>query len=171
MGFEIRPVRPEEYAEAGRVTADAYREFVRPEDGADWHEYLEHLADVADRAQRTTVLVAEENGTILGTVTLELDRRVEEGQDHREGERLAPHQSNVRMLGVRPDARGRGIGRALMDECIRIARAEGKTSMTLNTTERMKAAHAMYESLGFIRGDDWQVSEDFALWTYELPLG
>ena len=44
MTTEIRPVRPGEYEEAGRVTADAYREFAR---GDDWTGYLEHIAAVA----------------------------------------------------------------------------------------------------------------------------
>src|SRR5205085_8753534 len=121
-------VRPEEFAEAGRVTADAYREYAR---GDDWNTYLEHIADVADRAKRTTVLAAVEDGRILGTVTLELDRRVEEGEDHAEGERLPAHEAHIRMLGVDPSTQGRGIGRALMHESIRIARERGKTLMTL----------------------------------------
>jgi GNAT superfamily N-acetyltransferase len=171
MGFEIRPVKPEEYAEAGRVTADAYREYVRPTGSADWDEYLRELADVAGRADRTLVLVAAEDGQILGTATLELDRRVDEGQDHRAAERLPAHEAHVRMVAVDPAVRRRGIGRALMEECIRVARQKGKTLLTLYTTERMKAAHTMYESMGFRRGDDWQVTEDFALWSYELPLG
>ena len=169
MTIEIRPVRPDEYGEAGRVTADAYREFVPPGDD-DWTGYLAHLSDVAGRAGRTLVLVAIEEGRILGSVTLELDRRVEEGEDHREGERLPPEEAHVRMLGVDPEARGRGIGRALMDECIRVAREHGKTLMTLNTTERMKPAHRMYEAMGFSRGPDWQVSEDFSLLSYSLEL-
>jgi ribosomal protein S18 acetylase RimI-like enzyme len=170
MTIEIRPVRPEEYEEAGRVTADAYRRLGRPGADEGWRGYLDHLADVADRAQRTTVLVAVEEGDIVGTVTLELDRRVEEGEDHREARRLPPHESHVRMLGVRPDAQGRGIGRALMDACIDIARENGKTLMTLHTTHRMTAAHRMYESMGFVREPDWQVSEDFTLMSYSLEI-
>src|SRR5947209_2588629 len=126
------------------MTADAYREFAR---GDDWTGYLEHIAAVADRAQRTTVLVAVQDGRILGTVTLELDRRVDEGEDHQEAERMPPEQCHIRMLGVDPSARGRGIGPALMRECIRIARERGKTRMTLHTTEPMKVAQAMYERM------------------------
>src|SRR6184192_60528 len=97
--IEIREVRPEEYEEAGRVTADAYRPYAR---GEDWMEYLKELADVADRAQRTMVLVVVEDGRILGTTTLELDRRVSEGEGHVEGQRLPAHEAHIRMLGVLP---------------------------------------------------------------------
>jgi ribosomal protein S18 acetylase RimI-like enzyme len=170
MSIEIREVRPEEYEEAGRVTADAYRGYVRPEDSSDWTEYLDELADVAGRAPRTTVLVALEGGRIVGTNTLELDRRVDEGQDHMEAERLPSHEAHIRMLAVAPEAQGRGIGRALMDESIRVAKEHGKTLMTLHTTNRMNVAQRMYESMGFTRMPDWQVSEDFTLLTYHLEL-
>jgi ribosomal protein S18 acetylase RimI-like enzyme len=168
MTIEIRPARPEEYEEAGHVTAEAYRPYSR---GEDWNAYLDNIADVAARAGRTVVLVAVEDGRILGSVTLELDRGVEEGQDHAEWERLPPNESHVRMLGVDPPAQRRGIGRALMEECIAIARARGKTLMTLHTTQRMREARAMYESMGFVRLPDWRVSEDFTLLSYALELG
>jgi ribosomal protein S18 acetylase RimI-like enzyme len=167
MTIEIREVRPQEYEEAGRVTADAYRDYAR---GEDWMAYLEEIADVADRAQRTTILVAVEHGRVLGSTTLELDRRVSEGEDDVEGVRLPAHEAHIRMLGVAPEAQGRGIGRALMDESIRIAREHGKTLMTLNTTERMKTAQRMYESMRFVRREDRQVDEEFKLLTYHLEI-
>jgi ribosomal protein S18 acetylase RimI-like enzyme len=167
MTIEIREVRPEEFEQAGRVTAEAYRPYAK---GDDWDAYLLEIANVADRAQRTMVLVAVEEGRILGTTTLELDRRVSEGEDDVEGHRLPAHEAHIRMLGVAPEAQGRGIGRELMDESIRIAREHGKTLMTLNTTERMHVAQRMYEGMGFVRQEDWQVAPDFKLLTYHLEL-
>ena len=56
MTIEIREARPEEYEEAGRVTADGVPEFVdrriRPA------RYLERIGDIDGRADRTTILVA-----------------------------------------------------------------------------------------------------------------
>ena len=167
MTIEIREVRPEEFEEAGHVTAEAYREYAR---GEDWTQYLEHIADVADRAERTTILGAFQDGRVLATLTLELDRRVEEVADHLEAHRLPPHEAHIRMLGVAPEAQGRGIGRALMDESIRIARERGKTLLTLNTTERMNVAQQMYEHMGFRRMPDWHVDESFTLLSYQLDL-
>src|SRR3990172_13319468 len=105
MALEIRPVLPEEHEEAGRLAALAYREFVGADDGA-WKEYLQHIADVEDRVGSATVLVAVENGRILGSATLELDGRIDDDPP------LHPHEAHIRMLGVDPQARGRGIARA-----------------------------------------------------------
>jgi ribosomal protein S18 acetylase RimI-like enzyme len=168
VSLEIRPVRPEEYEEAGAVTALAYREFA-PRRSDDWEDYLRRIADVGDRAERTTVLVAVEGGSILGTLTLELTDRTEAGHE-REDDPLPPEEAHIRMLGVHPDARGRGIGRALMDASLRHARDAGKTLLTLNTTERMRAAQAMYESMGFTREPDRVFDDGFVLLSYSLAL-
>jgi len=161
MTIEVREARPEEHAEAGEVTALAYREFTRPDAG--WEEYLARVTDVAGRAERTTILIAVEDGAVLGSLTLELDGRV---ADH-DGEHLEPGEAHVRMLGVHPDARRRGIARMLMDDAIRRASERGKTWITLNTTERMTAAQAMYESLGFERAPDRVLPDGFVLLSYE----
>jgi ribosomal protein S18 acetylase RimI-like enzyme len=165
MTIEVRPVRPEEYEEAGRVTALAYREFVRPED-SDWEEYLARIADVRTRASRTVVLVAVEDGRVLGSATLELAGRTEEESE----EPLAPDEAHIRMLGVHPDARGRGIARMLMDACFERASAAGKTRMTLHTTERMKAAQGMYDAMGFRRASDYIFPSGFVLLGYEKQI-
>jgi GNAT superfamily N-acetyltransferase len=164
MAIEIRRARPEEYEEAGRVTALAYREFVPPGD-EDWEVYLARIADVAARADRTLVLVAVEDGRVLGTATLELDERIEQ-----EDPPLASHEVEVRMVGVDPAERGRGIGRRLMEASIEEARALGKTELQLHTTSRMRVAQRMYESMGFERGPDRAITEDFTLLSYRLPL-
>jgi ribosomal protein S18 acetylase RimI-like enzyme len=52
-------------------------------------------------------------------------------------------------LYVTPERRGHGLGRALMEESIKLARDEGATHMDLGTSEDDLAARALYESLGF----------------------
>jgi ribosomal protein S18 acetylase RimI-like enzyme len=52
-------------------------------------------------------------------------------------------------LYVTPDRRGRGLGRALMEEAISLARAKGADWMDLGTSENDVAARSLYESLGF----------------------
>lgn len=168
MTIEVREATVDEHAEAGRVTAEAYREFVRPGD-ADWDRYLGRIADVAERATRTTVLVAIDDGTILGSLTLELQGRVRDESDD-EHRPLAPEEAHIRMLGVDPGARGRGVARTLMATAERIAREAGKTRMTLNTTTRMEAARAMYERLGYDRTEDTVFPDGFVLLGYTKRL-
>jgi ribosomal protein S18 acetylase RimI-like enzyme len=52
-------------------------------------------------------------------------------------------------LYVVPERRGQGLGRALMNAAMDLARAEGATYMDLGTSEADVAARALYESLGF----------------------
>lgn len=72
----VREAAPHEYAEVGRVTAEAYRPYVH-EGENDWLEYIESIADVEGRADRTTILVALDAGRIVGSASLELLGRVE----------------------------------------------------------------------------------------------
>lgn len=165
MELRIRAARPPEFAEAGRVTALAYREFVRPGERA-WNQYLEHIADVAGRAQRALVLVAVDgDDRILGSTTLELGDRIDEDDPP-----LPEGEAHVRMLGVAPESRRRGVARALMEACANEARARGKTLLTLHTTERMTMAQRMYESMGFVRGTDRTFPDGFSLLTYAKGL-
>jgi ribosomal protein S18 acetylase RimI-like enzyme len=52
-------------------------------------------------------------------------------------------------LYVVPDRRGQGLGRALMEAAIELARREGAAHMDLGTSEDDVAARALYERLGF----------------------
>ena len=52
-------------------------------------------------------------------------------------------------LYVVPAWRGRGLGRALMEAAIELARREGADHMDLGTGADDVAARALYESLGF----------------------
>ena len=52
-------------------------------------------------------------------------------------------------LYVVPDRRGHGLGRALMNAAMALARERGADTMDLGTSEDDTAARALYESLGF----------------------
>jgi ribosomal protein S18 acetylase RimI-like enzyme len=164
MSIVVRPATPADYAEAGRVTSLAYREFVRPGDRA-WEDYVDRIADVAARARSAVVLVAVEGERILGSATLELAGRIDDDDPP-----LRPGEAHVRMLGVDPVERGRGVGRALMDACAATAQREGRTTLTLHTTSRMFAAQRMYEAMGFERLEDRFASDEVVLLTYARRL-
>jgi ribosomal protein S18 acetylase RimI-like enzyme len=162
---EVRDIRPGEEADAGRVTRLAYLEFVDPAD-SDWDDYLGQIEDVAGRAGTVPVLVAVDDGRVIGSATLETED-AGLGDDP-----IEPGTANLRMLGVDPEARGRGAGRALVEECVRRTRAAGLNAVTLHTVLEMKVAQRLYESMGFVRDParDWQVTDQFKLYAFRLDL-
>ncbi|MGH8137835.1 MAG: GNAT family N-acetyltransferase [Steroidobacteraceae bacterium] len=59
--------------------------------------------------------------------------------------------AGIRLLAVKPECRGRGIGRSLTAFCTGRARELGKSTVILHTTKAMATAWAMYERMGFRR--------------------
>src|SRR5205814_10435418 len=91
------------------------------------------------------LFVAELDGRLVGTVTFYPSGpgSAEQGWPN--------DWAGIRLLGVAPEARGQGAGRALIEALIERARAQGAAAIALHTTERMEVARAMYERMGFVR--------------------
>ena len=162
----VREARPDELAAAGDVVVRAYRALGG---GGDAHEaYLEHVRDAAGRARHCPVLVAVDEGTgeVLGSVTYV------PGQGNAFAELAGEGEGEFRMLGVAPEAQGRGVGAALVRACIAWARADGRHGIVISTTPVMHAAHRLYEHLGFRRAPerDWVPVPGVELWAYVLAL-
>ena len=160
--MEIRPVHPGELEQVGRLTAQAYigDGFLDAFD-----DYTEELTDAPARARAAEVWVAVEDGQLLGTVTF-----CPVGSAYREVAR--DDEGEFRMLAVSPAARGRGVGRALVEHCLRRARELGYAGIRMSSMDRMTSAHRVYERLGFVRApqDDWAPVPGVNLLAYSAPL-
>lgn len=80
------------------------------------------------------IVVAESAGRLAGCVALR---------------KLAPGVCEMKRLFVKPEFRGRGIGKRLVEEIVRIARTKGYAAMRLDTLATMREAVKLYEAAGF----------------------
>jgi putative acetyltransferase len=82
---------------------------------------------------------------------------------------VEPGTLELRKMYVRPEARGRGVGRLLLDHAIAEARASGARRIVLDTLHTMQAAVHVYERAGFAR-DDAQIRGARCTRGYRLDL-
>ncbi|WP_109505573.1 bifunctional helix-turn-helix transcriptional regulator/GNAT family N-acetyltransferase [Nocardioides speluncae] len=134
-GFTVRPARPGDHG----WIVERHGALYRSEYGYD--EQFEGMvaqimADLIEAREDpgVAVWVAEQDGVRVGAICC--------ARDDEETARL-------RCLLVEPTARGAGIGRYLVDECLRFARQAGYRRMVLYTHEGLDAARRAYERVGF----------------------
>ncbi len=123
------------------------------------------LAEIARRLQPT------EDAFTLGAWTPGLVGMVRLGREERAKTR---HKAAIQSVYVAPEARGRGIGRALMVEALtRAAALSGLGQVILTVTAMNTAAVALYRSLGFtaygmepraLKIGDRYVDEELMVW-------
>jgi ribosomal protein S18 acetylase RimI-like enzyme len=145
VSFEIRTAAPAELPVVADLCVAAYA----PVLAAD--HYVAVLRDVGRRAAEAELLVAAEpGGGVLGTVTF-----VPDGGPL--GEIAGAHETEFRMLAVDPAAQGRGVGTALIRRLLDDSRRLGKQGIVCSSQHEMRAAHRVYERLGFRRAPerDW----------------
>jgi len=147
-GLRIRAAREGDRSAVEAVTLSAYQEYA-PAMPELWDAYRENIVTTLAAPEPAAQMVAERGSRIVGTVLL-----YPAAGDHDSPPPIPRPFPEVRLLAVVPAARGQGIGEALMQECIRRARRSGATTLSLHTTDLMRAALRLYTRMGFRRRSD-----------------
>ena len=85
--------------------------------------------------QKDYFAVAELDGSIVGSIVIN---------------GLSDEEARLRFYLVHPDARGRGLGRQLIEGAIAFCRERGFKKITLWTISELKAAAHLYRQAGFV---------------------
>ncbi|MBA3896256.1 MAG: MarR family transcriptional regulator [Sphingomonadaceae bacterium] len=133
--YAIRPFRT---GDMGLITA---RQSMLYDEGYGWGTGMEALIGEVTarflrdfRSGREQCWIAEIGGAMAGSVFL-----VDAGDN----------VARLRLLYVEPWARGRGIGEAMVNRCIELAREAGYREIVLWTHTVLTSARRIYDALGF----------------------
>ncbi len=145
--LHIRDARPDDHDAIRDVTLAAYAQYatVMPH----WEMYRQQLLATLEQDEQAERIVAERDGVIAGSVLLY--PAAANVYDIATANAAWPE---VRLLAVAPAARGKGVGSALLEECIQRARRAGAQALGLHTEDIMEAAVHMYERKGFVRAPE-----------------
>jgi ribosomal protein S18 acetylase RimI-like enzyme len=144
---QIRDAVAREKPKIVALTLAAYHEYSAAMSKVVFGEYMENIERTLTDDDRARILVIEDDGAEIVASTMLYPSGLRVYQ-------LLPEVSaypEVRLLAVAPHARRRGLGKALMNECIARVRNEGASGITLHTSHLMQGAMALYLAMGFER--------------------
>jgi GNAT superfamily N-acetyltransferase len=144
---EIR-LRNYESADAenlNRIAVSAFDQFRHHYE--DWPAMLAGLSKTSALSASGEIIIAEFQDKFAGAVAYF-------GPNSQKAGFFDQRWPIIRMLVVDPAFRGKGIGRALSDECIARARRDGSPIIALHTSPIMSVALPMYLKMGFAKAYD-----------------
>jgi ribosomal protein S18 acetylase RimI-like enzyme len=150
LSLFVRDAIASDFNEIARLTADVYvgEGFSPPTADA-------VLRDVAGRSSECDLIVATDqaSGQLVGSVCLVVNGQLVQAAN--------PDEAEIRLLAVDRSARGRGVGDALVRDCVRRALKAGRAKVVLSTQPSMAAAQRLYLRLGFVRAEsrDWTTAD------------
>jgi GNAT superfamily N-acetyltransferase len=163
--ISIRPAVEADFDAIARITADSYLA-AGYFDSAD-HPYMQQIQEVAARAAKATIWVAERDGQVVGSVTLALA-----GEPY--ADIALADELEFRMLVVDPAVQRSGAGQAMVQAIIEHAKSlDGINGVALTTGRTWESAHGLYRKTGFRRvpARDWLIpGTDIKLLVYRLDL-
>lgn len=167
----IHDLQPSEAAALGRLLVAVYSSlpgFPTPTEQPGYYAMLADIGRFAERPAARVLVAHTPEGALAGGVVYFGDM-AQYGSGGMATQITGA--SGIRLLGVAPQHRGLGAGKALTQACIDLARAQGHGAVILHTTESMRIAWGLYERLGFVRSEELDFAQQgLAVYGFRLPL-
>lgn len=143
----------------------AYGEFANILTPENWEKMKASLSDEEKLTQLTDVAkvyVCAHRGEIVGMAYL---------VPHGNPTPIYPAEwAYIRLVGVHPHHRCKGIAKTLTQQCINYAKRTGEKTIGLHTSEMMDAARHIYEGFGFKMQKEIDNPFGVKYWLYSLDL-
>lgn len=134
MTARSRDFRPTDRAAVQEIVFGVMREFGLTPDPEDTDADLSNVVDVYQASGGTFKVLETDDGRIVGCAGLCP---------------LSDTEVELRKMYLLPEARGRGLGRGLLEELIAIAKQKGFERIRLETASPLKDARQLYVAHGF----------------------
>lgn len=146
QAIHIREAAADELSLVEAILLDAYGQYEAALPESLWAAYKEDIIRNTHVAGALHKLLAFDGEQPVGSVFVYASALEAYGSAD-----IAVTDPFIRLLAVRPSARGKGVATALIGESLRLAAALGAAHLYLHTSDLMEEAVRLYEKLGFER--------------------
>lgn len=169
--YFIRNAKTNEFVEIGKLMFTVYSQldgFPKPDEQPNYYKMLANVGELTLKPGTELLVVHSVDDRILGAVVYFSDMKYYGSGGMATQEK---NSAGFRLLSVDPLMRGMGIGKLLVNECIRKARASNFSQVIIHTTNSMQTAWKMYERIGFKRSEDLDFMQgELAVFGFRLTL-
>lgn len=169
--FTIRHANFSEFQEIGQLMVQVYSQlegFPTEIEQPNYYKMLENIGDLATKPETELLVAVSSAEKIVGAVVY-----FSAMQQYGSGGTATKEQnaSGFRLLAVDSLTRGKGIGKLLIQECIRKAKDKKHNQVIIHSTMAMQIAWKMYENMGFKRSEDLDFMQgELAVFGFRLPI-
>jgi len=171
QALTVRNASPDEFQSIGKLMVQVYSQlkgFPTETEQPAYYRMLANIGDLTLKPDTELLVAATDSGDVAGAVVYFGDMQ------HYGSGGVATKETNssgFRLLAVDPQFRGLGIGKLLINECIRKAEARKHDQVIIHTTMAMQTAWKMYDRLGFKRSPDLDFMQgDLAVFGFRLHI-
>jgi Sortase and related acyltransferases len=135
--FLIRTIQPEDNPALAKVIRDTLTEFGANKPGTVYFDPTTDALFELFQTPRSTYFVAVKDGVIVGGAGIYPSQGLPEGT------------CELVKMYLLPSARGKGLGKLLIEKSLQFARQSGYRQVYLETMPELKKAVSIYEKFGF----------------------